>query len=80
MTGHTDYTVRQAAYDLRKMRGKRLVDKPGRSRRYQLPAHAARTITALLSLCDHVIAPIMAGVRSHGWAANPKIWTAIDRD
>src|SRR6266545_358170 len=38
MTGHTDYTVRQAAYDLRKLRGKRLIDKPGRSRRYQLPA------------------------------------------
>ena len=61
MTGHPDYTVRQAAYDMRKLRGKRLIDKPGRSRRYQLPAHAARTITALLGLRDHVIAPILAG-------------------
>src|SRR5258706_10666884 len=36
MTGQTDtaYTTRQAAYDLRKLRGKHLVDKPGRSRRY----------------------------------------------
>jgi hypothetical protein len=64
MTGHTDYTIRQAAYDLRKLRAKRLIDKPGRSRRYQLPPHAARTITALLSLRDHVIAPILAAVRS----------------
>lgn len=32
MTGQT-YTVRQAAYDLRKLRGKQLITKPGRSRR-----------------------------------------------
>ncbi len=80
MTGHTDYTVRQAAYDLRKLRGKRLIDKPGRSRRYQLPAHAARTVTALLSLRDHVIAPIPAGVRSPRMGRKPKTWTAVDRD
>jgi hypothetical protein len=80
MTGHTDYTIRQAAYDLRKLRGKRLIDKPGRSRRYQLPEHAARTITALLSLRDHVIAPILAGVRSPRMGRKPKTWTTIDRD
>ena len=80
MTGHTGYTVRQAAYDLRKLRGKRLIDKPGRSRRYQLPAHAARTITALLTLRDQVIAPILAGVRSPRMGRKPKIWTDVDRD
>src|SRR3954449_10413411 len=32
MTGHTGYTIRQAAYDLRKLRGKELITKPGRSR------------------------------------------------
>ncbi len=31
------YTVRQAAYDLRKLRGKGLVRKPGRTRRYHVP-------------------------------------------
>ena len=35
MTGHTDYTIRHAAYDLRKFRGKDLIAKPGRTRRYQ---------------------------------------------
>ena len=64
MTGQTGYTIRQAAYDLRKLRGKDLVTKPGRTRRYQIPADAARTIAALLTLRDHVIAPILAGVRS----------------
>src|SRR5262249_33966441 len=33
MTGQAGYTTRQAAYDLRKLRGKGLADKPGRSRR-----------------------------------------------
>jgi hypothetical protein len=28
ITGHDGYTIRQAAYDLRKLRGKQLVDKP----------------------------------------------------
>jgi len=58
------YTTRQAAYDLRKLRGKQLIDKPSRTRRYHFPPHAARTISALLTLRDHVIAPILAGVRS----------------
>jgi hypothetical protein len=39
MTGQTDrdYSTRQAAYDLRKLRGKQLLNKPGRSRRYWVP-------------------------------------------
>ena len=48
---------RQAAYDLRKLRSKGLVAKPGRTRRYHVPPSAARTIAALLTLRDQVIAP-----------------------
>ena len=44
MAGHRSYTTRQAAYDLRKLRGKGLVSKPGRARRYQISPHAARSI------------------------------------
>jgi len=59
MTGQdeADYTSRQAAYDLRKLRGKTLVVKRGRSRRYEVPPDAARTITAVTTLRDQVIAP-----------------------
>ena len=71
MTGQTDYTIRQAAYDLRKLRGKDLIAKPGRSRRYHVSPPAARTITALLALRDQVISPIPAGIAAPGWAANP---------
>ena len=75
-----DYTVRQAAYDLRKLRGKQLVVKPGRTRRYHVPGQAARTIAALLTLRDQVIAPILAGVRRPGPGRKPKTYTRIDRD
>jgi hypothetical protein len=82
MTGHTDtdYTTRQAAYDLRKIRGKHLVDKPGRSRRYHVSPDAARAIAALLTLREHVIAPILAGVRSPRLGRKPAHWTPVDRD
>jgi hypothetical protein len=79
ITGQDGYTTRQAGYDLRKLRGKQLIDKPGRTRRYHVPPQAARTIAALLTLRDHVIAPILAGVRSPRMGRKPKIWTAVDR-
>jgi hypothetical protein len=80
MNGQATYTTRQAAYDLRKLRGKNLIIKPGRSRRYQTPAPAARTIAALLALRDQVIAPILAGIRSPRRGRKPAIWTSVDRD
>jgi hypothetical protein len=82
MTGltQTGYTIRQAAYDLRKLRGKHLIAKPGRSRRYLVPPTAARTIAALLTLRDQVIGPILAGVRSPRRGRKPAHWTRIDRD
>ena len=45
MTGQAGYTIRQAAYDLRKLRGKNLAVKPGTTRRYQVPPDAARIIS-----------------------------------
>jgi hypothetical protein len=80
ISGQESYTTRQAAYDLRKLRGKQLVSKPGRSRRYHVPPDATRTISALLALRDHVIAPILAGIRSPRMGRKPKTWTAVDRD
>jgi hypothetical protein len=75
MTGHESYTIRQAAYDLRKLRGKQLADKLGRTRRYHIPPDAVRAIIALVTLRDHVIAPILAGVRSPRVGRKPACWT-----
>jgi hypothetical protein len=80
MTGRDSYTIRQAAYDLRKLRGKNLAVKPGKSRRYHILPDAARTIAGLLTLRDQVIAPLIAGLRSPRRGRRPKTWTAIDRD
>ena len=82
LTGRNEqeYTIRQAAYDLRKLRAKQLVVKPGRARRYQVPGEAARTIAGLLTLRDQVIAPILAGIRRPGPGRPPKTRTQIDRD
>lgn len=57
MTGQASYTTRNAAYDLRKLRGKHLAGKPGRTRRYLISPSAARIISALLTLREQVIAP-----------------------
>jgi hypothetical protein len=80
MTGHTGYTIRQAAYDLRKLRGMDLIAKPGRTRRYHLEPQNAGTIAALLALREQVIAPILAGVRSPRMGRKPITWTSVDRD
>lgn len=82
MTGQTksDYTIRQAAYDLRKLRGKDLITKPGRTRRYHLTPQSAGTIAALLALREQVIASILDGVPSPRMGRKPVTWTSIDRD
>ncbi len=80
MTGQASYTTRQAAYDVRKLRGKDLVVRPGRTRRYQVPPAAVRVITALLVLRDQVTAPLLAGIRVRRRNHIPATWTPVDRD
>lgn len=64
----------------RKLRRKNLVVRPGRSHRYQIPPDAARTVTALLLVRDHVIAPILAGSPGLRPGRKPTHWTRVDRD
>jgi hypothetical protein len=71
------YTLRQAAYDLRKLRAHNLVLKPGRTRRYQVPADAIRTITALTTLRDHVLEPLLAATRPQP-RPSPTTWTPLE--
>ncbi len=80
ITGNADYTVRHAANDLRKLRGKELIIKPGCSRRYHVLPPVARTIAARLVLRDHVIASILAGVQTPRMGRKPTHWTRTDRD
>jgi hypothetical protein len=56
------YTPRQAAYDLAKIRGKSLIERVGKSRRYRATPDGVRKLTAYTVLREHVIKPLMAGV------------------
>lgn len=54
-----DYQPRQAAYDLKKLRGKMLVGKIGKSRLYEAPAEGLRTLVALGMLREKVLKPVL---------------------
>jgi len=45
-----------------------------------VPPQSAPIVTALLTLRDHVIGPIVAGIRSPRLGRKPSHWTAVDRD
>jgi hypothetical protein len=77
-TACRDYGPRQAAYDLKKLRGKGLIQKVGNSRRYETLAEGLRTMTALVVLRERVLQPILAGIGSTRQAP-PKNPSEIDR-
>ena len=56
------YQSRNAAYDLRKLRGKSLVERIPKTRRYRVRRPGIRTLAALLILREKVIKPVLSGV------------------
>jgi hypothetical protein len=58
----SSYGDRKAAYDLHKLRGKSLVERIGKTRRYRVRRPGIRTLAALLILREQVIKPVLAGV------------------
>ena len=56
------YAARKAAHDLHKLRGKSLVERIGKTRRYRVRRPGIRTLAALLILREQVIKPVLAGV------------------
>ena len=75
----SEYGPRHAAYDLKKLRGKQMVGRMEKTRRYEPIREGLRVITALLTLRDKVLQPLLAAAQqlrpSHG-AQNP---APIDR-
>jgi hypothetical protein len=55
------YHTRKAAYDLRKFRGKALVERIANTRRYRVRRPGIRTLAALLILREQVLKPVLAG-------------------
>jgi hypothetical protein len=56
------YSTRSAAYDLLKLRGKKLIHRVKHSRRYCTDPRGVRTMCACLVLREKVIKPLLAGV------------------
>ena len=72
------YMPRQAAYDLNKLRGKSLVERIDKTRRYRVRRPGIRTLAALLILREQVIKPVLAGVYRRKRGRPPKTLHPLD--
>ena len=72
------YTPRQAAYDLKKLRGKNLVRRIENSRRYEPVSEGLQEMAALLILREKVIKPVLAGAGKPRRGPEPKHQSQID--
>jgi hypothetical protein len=72
------YAARKAAYDLRKLRGKSLVERIVKTRRYRVRRPGIRTLAALLILREQVIKPVLAGVCRPKRGRQPKNLHRLD--
>ena len=80
MMGCSDsqYTTRQASYDLLKLRYKQIIERIGRSRRYVVVTTGIRSVCALLTLREKVIKPLVAAAGRLRRGPKPKNYGAID--
>ena len=71
----SEYSARRAAYDLKKLRGKKIVRRIGTTRRYESLPKGLRAMAALVVLRDKAIKPLLAAAQdqqtSRG-AQNPR--------
>jgi hypothetical protein len=74
----SDYGVRRAAYDIKKLRAKGLVRKIGKSRRYEPVPEGLRSLTALLVLREKIIRPLLTANGQPEPTAQPANPTRID--
>jgi len=72
------YSPRQAAYDLKKLRGKQLIERIGTSRRYRTSDAGLRALGALVLLRDKVIKPLLASCRQRRRGRRPNHATRLD--
>lgn len=74
----SDYGVRCAAYDIKKLRAKGMVRKIGKSHRYEPFPQGLRSLTALLVLREKLIRPLLAASGQPEPAERPANPTSID--
>ena len=77
--GIPSYPLRQASYDLMKLRGKGLVERVEKTRRYDCPLAGIRTLAGMLILREKVIRPVLAGAGKKRRGQPPKNIHPIDQ-
>jgi hypothetical protein len=80
-TGQTpsEYGPRHAAYDLKKLRAKNIVQRMGKSRRYEATSSGLSTIAAMVALRNHVIQPLLASTINRMPSRDAHNPTPLDR-
>lgn len=73
------YTPRRAGYDLKKLRGKGLVDRIEGTRRYEAGASGLRTLATVTVLRTQVIQPLLAAAHSTRGARRAQNPSSLDR-
>ena len=71
----SEYGARRAAYDLKKLRGKKIVRRIGKTRRYESMGKGLRAMAALVVLRNKAIKPLLAAaqeLRPSRGAQNPR--------
>jgi hypothetical protein len=71
----SEYGARRAAYDLKKLRGKKIVRRMGQTRRYESMPKGLRAMAALVVLRNKAIKPLLAAaqeLRPSRGAQNPR--------
>jgi hypothetical protein len=71
----TEYGPLRAAYDLKKLRGKNIVQRIGKTHRYEVIPKGLRALTALVVLRNKAVKPLLAAAQNFGpsrQAQNPR--------
>jgi hypothetical protein len=72
------YSPRQAAYDLKKLRGKQMVERIGKTHHYQATPAGLKALTALVVLYEKAIRPLLAAAQQIQPSRGPQNPTALD--
>jgi DNA-binding transcriptional ArsR family regulator len=75
----SDYGPRRAAYDLKKLRGKKIVRRIRQTRRYESLPKGLRAMAALVVLRNKAIKPLLAGTQEQRPSRGAQNPSALDR-
>ena len=74
----SQYGPRRASYDLKKLRGKQIVSRIGKTARYEAIPQGTRAMAALVVLRDKAIKPLLAAAVQHRRTRRPQNPTPLD--